>query len=408
MIDLIKYRKVMFRRFKEGLSRNVVILGVVSALTDISSEMLYPVIPIFLTTVLNAPMSIVGIIEGIAESTASILKIFGGYISDRFRKRKIFIVWGYSLSAISKPLMAFANTWIYLLFARFIDRVGKGIRTSPRDALIASSTDRKHWGKAFGFHRSMDTFGAALGPLITLLLLGYLGEEAHSYRKIFLIAFIPAIFGVAILIRYISETKQEIAKLKEEIRDEDLSFSYDFKFFLFVSTLFFIAKFSDAFFIMKAKNTLRATSEVIWVYFTYNIVYTLLSTPAGIIADKIGKVKTFTISFFVYSIVCYGFSLPSKPSHIWILFTIYGIYSALNEGIAKAIISELTEEKNRATAMGVYQGITGIALLFSSIIAGVLWDKISSKAPFYFSATLSLLAALLIIVYWRKKELKRA
>lgn len=396
----------MFKKFKEGLSKNVVILGIVSGLTDISSEMLYPVIPIFLTSVLNAPMSIVGIIEGIAESTASILKIFGGYISDKFRKRKVFIILGYSLSAISKPLMALAGSWIYVLFARFIDRVGKGIRTSPRDALIASSTPKEYWGKAFGFHRTMDTFGAAVGPIITLLLLWYLGENISAYRKIFIIAFIPAIVGVLILIKYIHESTQGTTKIKiENEQIKNFSFSHDFKIFLLISVIFFLAKFSDAFLIMRSKELLNSTSDVIWVYFTYNIIYTILSTPAGIIADKIGKIKTFTVGFFVYSIVCYGFSIANKPYHIWMLFAIYSLYGALSEGIAKAIISELTNEKNRATAMGIYQGITGIALLFSSIIAGILWDKISPKAPFYLSAIFSIISALFIMI-WSSRRLK--
>ena len=186
---------------KKNLGKNIIFLGVVSGLTDISSEMLYPVIPVFLTSVLNAPMSVVGLIEGIAESTASVLKIAGGWWSDKISKRKPFVVGGYALSALAKPLMALAFSWHFVLLARFIDRVGKGVRTSARDALISSSTGKEHWGKAFGFHRAMDTLGAAVGPLVALLLFKLLGDGA--YRQIFLIAFIPAVLGVLVLVYFV-------------------------------------------------------------------------------------------------------------------------------------------------------------------------------------------------------------
>ncbi|MCX7641849.1 MAG: MFS transporter [Elusimicrobiales bacterium] len=394
-------------KLKEGLSRNVIILGIVSGLTDISSEMLYPVIPIFLTTILNAPMSIVGIIEGIAEATASILKIAGGYFSDKTKKRKIFIVSGYSLSALSKPLMAFATTWYFILFARFIDRVGKGIRTSPRDALIASSTQKEYLGKAFGFHRAMDTLGAAIGPLITLFFLWFLGEKPTTYREIFIIAFIPALIGVIILIKYISDVTVLNDKIvdKENLNDSN-KFTTDFKIFLLISVFFYLAKFSDAFFIIKIKEVGFSTFQIIWVYFFYNILYTLLSTPFGIVADKIGKTRTFTLSFLVYSAVCFGFSMATESYQIWLIFSLYSLYGALNEGIAKAIISELTHQSNRATAFGIYQGFTGIALLFSSSIAGILWDNFTPQTPFYFSAILAMLSGIFISIWSNIRRIK--
>lgn len=395
----------MFKRLKDGLSKNVITLGIVSGLTDISSEMLYPVIPIFLTSILNAPMTALGIIEGIAEATASILKVWSGYISDRIRKRKPLIVWGYTLSAISKPLMALAGSWIFVLFARFIDRVGKGIRTSPRDALIASSTPKEHWGKAFGFHRAMDTFGAAIGPLITLYLLYLFGEKGQSYRNIFIIAFIPAILGVFILVRYINDTVKELKATDDNQRKIYLNFSLDFKLFLLISSLFFTAKFSDAFLIMKAKNIGLSTSKIIWIYFTYNILYTIFSTPAGIISDKIGKIKTFIFGFLIYFIVCLGFSNATKEIDIWIFFAIYSLYGALSEGISKAIISSLTKEENRATALGFYHGLTGLSLLLSSSIAGLLWEKISSSAPFYFSASVSIISSISIIIWSKVRKI---
>jgi MFS family permease len=391
----------IFKNFKEGFTKNVIILGIVSGLTDISSEMLYPVIPIFLTQFLNSPMSIVGLIEGIAESTASILKIWGGYISDKFRKRKFFVVLGYFLSAISKPIMGLAYTWHFVLFARFIDRVGKGIRTSPRDALIAASSDKNHWGKAFGFHRAMDTLGAALGPLITLSIFLIFNETEKTYRMVFILAFIPAIAGVYVLKKYVKDESEIENKTENNSPKQKTPLSFDFKIFTAIFVLFSLAKFSDAFLIMKTKNLGFSTPKTIMVYFTYNIIYALLSTPAGIISDRIGKLRVFMISFLIYSIVCFGFAYSKTDYQIWFFFSVYSLYGALNEGIAKALISALTTPLNRATGMGIFQGLSGISVFFSSLIAGVLWDKFSPITPFFVSSIVSFIC-LILFVLWTK------
>jgi MFS family permease len=391
----------IFKNFKEGLTKNVIILGIVSGLTDISSEMLYPVIPIFLTQFLNSPMSVVGLIEGIAESTASILKIWGGYISDKFRKRKFFVVLGYFLSAISKPIMGLAYTWHFVLFARFIDRVGKGIRTSPRDALIAASADKNHWGKAFGFHRAMDTLGAALGPLITLSIFLIFNETEKTYRMVFILAFIPAIAGVYVLKKYVKDESEIENKTENNSPKQKTTLSFDFKIFTAIFVLFSLAKFSDAFLIMKTKNLGFSTPKTIMIYFTYNIIYALLSTPAGIISDRIGKLRVFMISFLIYSIVCFGFAYSKTDYQIWFFFSVYSLYGALNEGIAKALISALTTPLNRATGMGIFQGLSGISVFFSSLIAGVLWDKFSPITPFFVSSIVSFIC-LILFVLWTK------
>jgi len=396
----------LFKNFKEGLTKNVIILGIVSGLTDISSEMLYPVIPIFLNQFLNAPMSIIGLIEGIAESTANILKIWGGYISDKFKKRKFFVVLGYFLSAISKPIMGLAYTWYFVLFARFIDRVGKGIRTSPRDALVAASSDKEHWGKAFGFHRAMDTLGAALGPIITLIILLLLTETEKTYRMIFILAFIPAIAGVYILKKYVKDESEIENKTEINLNSQKDPLSIDFKIFTAIFVLFSFAKFSDTFLIMKTKSFGFSTTQTIMVYFTYNIIYAILSTPAGIISDKIGKIKVFMMSFFIYSIVCFGFAYSKNNYHIWLFFTIYSLYGALNEGIAKAIVSNFTTSTNRATAMGLFQGLGGISMFFSSLIAGILWDKFSPETPFIVSSILSFTSLIFFVIWVKIRKIK--
>ncbi|MBP7796412.1 MAG: MFS transporter [Elusimicrobiales bacterium] len=395
----------IYRKFKEGLSKNVLFLGIVSGLTDISSEMLYPVIPVFLTAILKANMEVVGLIEGIAEATASIFKIWGGYLSDKYRKRKPFVVCGYSLSAISKPLMALASSWYFVLFVRFMDRLGKGIRTSPRDALIAASSDNKHWGKAFGFHRAFDTLGAAIGPLAALLLFHFLGESESSYRYIFLIAFIPAVLSIFIL-RYVKDiTLAENVKTQNNV-SKKVPLSKEFKIFTVLYFIFAIGNSSDAFLILKTKSLGFSMTEVMLVYFTYNIIYAIISTPAGMIADRIGKIKTFIIGLFIFSAVYFGFGINHSRSVVWLLFALYAFYAALNEGIYKAVISHLTTDENRGAAMGVFQGISGIAVFVASFLAGILWNRVSDTAPFIFGSATAFISAVLIFVWskWKRIE----
>jgi MFS family permease len=391
---------------KKGLSKNIIFLGVVSALTDISSEMLYPVIPIFLTSFLNAPMSIVGLIEGIAESSASVIKIIGGIISDKYRKRKIFVVIGYFLSAISKPLMALAYSWPFVLFSRFIDRMGKGIRTSPRDALISSSTEKEHWGKAFGFHRAMDTFGAAIGPLISLILFKIIGETESAYRHIFIIAFIPALIGVLFLFYFVKEkTVDEI----EEKKIDKLSLKGldpNFKVFTFLYLIFAFGNSSDAFLILKTKSLGYSMTMVILVYFVYNIIYSFLSTPAGYIADKFGKINSIIFGMIIFSIVYLAFAINENKNVVWLLFALYGFYGAFSEGIYKSVISHLSPENKRATAMGIFQGFLGLMLFLSSFIAGILWDKLGAPATFYFGSLTAIISAGSIFAWSRLKGVK--
>ena len=401
-----------FRDMKAGLTRNVTFLGVVSGLTDISSEMLYPIVPIFLTAVLGAPMSVVGFIEGVAESTASFLKIAGGRWSDRTGKRRPFVVAGYSLSAISKPVLALAYSWHFVLFSRFIDRVGKGLRTSARDALIANSIEKQHWGKAFGFHRAMDTAGATLGPLAALLMLNMMPVSAPNYRLIFIVAFIPAVLGVFVLLRFVKEAAQTTSPSSSAAGGAQRSasaprtaMSSDFKVFVVLYAIFAIGNSSDVFLIMKAKSTGFTTTHVILAYAGYNLVYALLAAPAGWLSDKLGKIRTMTFGFLVFAAVYLGFAAADKGWMIWALFALYGFYGAFNEGIAKAVISHLSAADNRATAMGYFQGALGFLTFFASTIAGLLWTRIAPAAPFLVGAGCALASTLALAVWSRKKQL---
>ncbi len=400
-----------FKDMKAGLTKNVTFLGVVSGLTDISSEMLYPIVPIFLTSILGAPMSVVGFIEGVAESTASFLKIAGGLWSDKIGKRKPFVVAGYSLSAISKPVLALATTWHFVLFSRFIDRVGKGVRTSARDALIANSIEKQHWGKAFGFHRAMDTMGAALGPLAALLMLSMMPPAAPNYRLIFMTAFIPAVLGVFVLIYFVKETQKNnpspspLSTNRSPLTTAVTPMSSDFKTFLGLYAIFAIGNSSDVFLIMKAKSVGFTTAHVILAYTGYNLVYAFLAAPAGWLSDKLGKIKTMAFGFLVFAAVYLGFAAADKGWMIWALFALYGFYGAFNEGIAKAVISHLSAGDNRATAMGYFQGALGFLTFFASTTAGFLWTRFSPAAPFLVGACCALVSTLALALWSRKKQL---
>ena len=393
-----------FTDMKSGLTRNVTFLGVVSGLTDISSEMLYPIIPVFLTTVLGAPMQVVGLIEGVAEATASLLKIVGGRLSDRFGKRKPFVVAGYSLSAISKPLLALAASWHFVLFSRFIDRVGKGLRTSARDALIADSIDKEHWGKAFGFHRAMDTMGAALGPLAALLIISSMPAEKPDYRFIFMAAFIPAVLGVFVLLYFVREAAAA-PKAPGASPAARTPMTSDFKVFLFLYAIFALGNSSDVFLIMKAKDLGFTLTHVILAYTGYNLVYALLAAPAGWLSDRLGKIKTMAFGFLVFAAVYLGFALADKPWMVWLLFALYGFYGAFNEGIAKAVVAHLSGPANRASAMGYFQGTLGFLTFAASALAGFLWDRVSPSAPFLVGAAGALISGLALAVWARKKQL---
>lgn len=383
---------------KLGVSRNVFVLGLVSFFNDIASEMIYPLVPIFLVSVLAAPVAIVGLIEGIAESTASILKVFSGWLSDKWRKRKQFVVAGYSFSAVSKLILGLASSWPFVLFARFIDHFGKGVRTSARDALITESSVSLFYGRSFGFHQALDTLGAVLGPLFALLAIHF---WANKFRLIFFLAFIPAFVGILLLFFFVKEKKKE--------RDSSVSFHFNwynlnssFKIFLFISFIFALGNSSDAFLILRAKNLGLSTFLVILAYVLFNFTYAIFSTPAGIISDKIGPRKILLSGFLLFSIIYLFFGLINVSSFVWLLFPFYGIYMALTEGVGKAYISNLVSPKNAGTAFGVYQAGVGLCAFFASLVAGILWTYIGVRAPFIFGSAMSAISALLFVVLEKK------
>ncbi|MHB1376344.1 MAG: MFS transporter [Candidatus Humimicrobiaceae bacterium] len=387
-----------------NIPKNVIALGWVSFFNDIASEMIYPIVPIFLTSFLGVPVAIVGIIEGIAESTASLLKVFSGWLSDKFQKRIPFVVSGYAISTFSKIILGLSYTWPLVLVARFLDRFGKGIRTTARDSLIAESCSISDRGKSFGFHRALDTLGAVFGPLLAILLLSKLN---NNLRLIFLIAFIPGFIGVLLFIIFVREKKKKalcFSDLKLRWRDVNPSF----KIFLFISIIFSIGNSSDAFLILRAQNLGLAIKTTIFAYVLFNLTYAIFSIPAGIIVDKIGAKRVLITGLLLFSVVYLFFGLINSSMFIWLLFPVYGIYMALTEGVGKAYISLLVPQEKSGTAFGIYTTSIGICSFLSSLIAGVMWSYINIRIPFFFGSITAFIAAILFIVTGRKlKNLKR-
>jgi MFS family permease len=385
-----------------GVSRNVFVLGLVSFATDIASEMLYPLVPIFLTVTLGAPVAVLGLIEGIAEGTASLMKVGSGWYSDRLSLRRPLVAAGYGLSAVGKLLLATAFHWPQVLVARTTDRFGKGVRTSPRDALIADSSLPEAYGRAFGFHRAADTAGAVLGPLIGLAILQIVGEQ--HLRPVFLVAVIPGVASLG-LIALVRERRREPRAAGAPAVKIDLSGAGAvFWMFLSISLLFALGNSSDTFLILRAKDLGLGLTVVILMYVVYNASYSLLSLPAGIVADRLGKRLLVTGGFFVYGLVYMGFALTGQGSALWPLFLVYGIYMALTDGMARAMVAELSPGDRRGTFLGLYHTGIGLMAVAASVLAGVLWSAVGPPAPFWLGASTGFAAALLMFALPRRRQ----
>lgn len=374
-----------------GLSRNVIVLGLVSLCNDASSEMIYPLLPVFLTTTLGASAEMLGWIEGVAETTAAVLKLFSGWISDRMRKRKGLAVVGYMLSAVTRPFMAMASAGWHVLFIRLGDRIGKGVRTAPRDALIADSTDPGRRGKAFGFHRAMDHAGAVIGPILAMAILAL---AAENYRLVFWLAAIPALIGVAILIFAAREIIPTGAAKAPSFRLA--AFDRNFKFYLLIIILFTLGNSSDAFLLLRARDLgVPATLlPLLWLF--HHLIKMAASTPGGQLSDRMGRKKVIITGWLVYAVVYLGFAACTNAWHIWALFAAYGLYFGLTEGAEKAMVADLVRPELRGSAFGVYNFAIGIGALPASVIMGVLWHRLNPGVAFTFGAVLAALAALLL------------
>jgi MFS family permease len=373
---------------------NIILLGLTSFFTDISSEMIYPLVPFFLTLKLGASAELLGLIEGIAESLASLLKVFSGYISDRLRNRKGLTIVGYASSAIGKLMLYVATAWGMVLGARVVDRLGKGIRTAPRDALIADSSAEGKRGTSFGLHRALDTGGAVVGVLLAYFFFTRLAQG--EYAPVFLWSVVPAIIGVVLLF-LVREAKRkegeqaQLPSLRWNVLPRKL------RLFLIVALVFTLGNSSNTFLLLRASRLGFSPAAAILLYLVYNVVYGLVSYPAGRLSDKIGRKRLLVAGYAFYGLVYLCFALVNAPQQAWILwalFGLYGLYIGFTDGVEKALVSDLAPVNVRATAIGLHATIVGIGLFPASFIAGQLWDRISPAATFYFGGGMGLAAAI--------------
>jgi len=389
----------------EGLSRSAIIIGLVSLLSDISGEMIYPVLPLFLTQTLHAPATVIGLIEGIAVGVANVATGVSGWFSDRVGKRKPVAFAGYALTALSRPVIAAAGAWPVVLGARFAERFGKGIRNAPRDALLAESTADHLRGRAFGFERAMDSAGAVLGPLVALALVHWMMLDA---RAIFLISGVPAAMA-ALLILTVRERREQVVTGTRELRFTLAGTTKDYRRLLLITAVFGLANSANAFLILRAEQLGLATSWTILAYTLYNAVASLASMPAGTASDRFGRRNLLIIGYGIYAAVYVGFGLASHAWMVWPLFAAYGLFPALTDGVAKAMAVDTAGEAGRATAIGVHSAVMGVTQIAASLIGGLLWDKVSSSATFYFGAALAVAAVVMLLILFtpnREKNMK--
>jgi len=386
------------------LSRNVLLLGVSSFLTDLSSEMIFPILPLFLVNILHADVSVVGLIDGVAESTADLGKMVSGWISDKMGKRKPFIVAGYSLSSFSKPLFALARIWPHVLVVRFLERVGKGLRGTARDAMVAEETTHENRGKAFGYRKMMDQFGAVLGPLAAFLLMPYLTnhmEPSDAYRTLFWISFIPAILAVIILY-FVKEKAQ--AMVMEKKTTLSVALGPRFKKFLAITLVFAFGMFTYSFLILKAQEVGVEVGVIPLLYLCYNLSFLFFAMPVGTSADKIGRKKTLAIGYLIFALTCIGLIKATTAFHVWLTFILYGVFMAIMETVQRAYISDIVSPEVRGTALGLHQGAAGFAALPANVIVGFLWSRYNSTVAFTYSLAVSLVAVVLLASLIREKK----
>jgi MFS family permease len=381
-----------------GFGKNVFVAGLVSFFMDVSSEMIYPLVPLFLANILGINKSVIGLIEGIAESTASLLKVFSGWFSDRIGNRKWLMAAGYGISTLSRPIVALATGWHHVMGSRFLDRFGKGVRTAPRDAIIAESSEKSHLGRAFGFHRSMDTLGAVVGPALAFFLLGVF---SNNYRWVFWLSMIPGSIAVLLIIVFITEKRTVTLPDAERPKLTFKHFDWRFKFFVAITTLFAFGNSSDVFLILRAQQIGIPTLLIPVVYLVFNLVYSLSAIPAGIAADRFGRKRVILLGFVLFAVLYYGFASAKDVTAIWVLFSFYGLFMGLTEGIQKAFLSTIIPPDFKATAFGVYNTAVGLAMFPASLIGGWLWEHVSPEATFYFGSITASLAAVLFVVFIR-------
>lgn len=392
---IIKKEKRFF-----GFNRNILFTGLTSFLTDTSVKMVYSVMPMFLLSI-GASKTSLSLIEGIAESTAALIKTLSGFWSDKIGKNKPFMLIGYGISALIIPLYSFVISPMQVLYLRFIERFGKGIRTAPRDSLIAGSVINGETGKSFGLQKAMDNSGAIIGPLAAFVLLVFFPD---NYRLIFLLAGIPAILSIFVIIFGIKEAKKSEESLFRKFHFKD--FPRKYYLFLAIIFIFTLGNSTDALLMVKANEVGVKVAFIPLVYLITSIVSVLLAIPIGSLSDRIGKEKILVAGFLIYSIVYYGFGVTGSVRTIVALFALYGLYSAATDGIQKAFVSDIIDKNKQGSGLGIYNALLGVTLLPASVIAGMLYDKVNSHIPFYFGAATAVISAILMLIFIRSYKTK--
>lgn len=385
---------------KKKIISNIVLLGLVSLFVDMSTEMVYPLVPLFLTATLGASPAIVGIIEGIAESIASLLKVFSGYIGDVYHNKKRLAFAGYSSSVIYKLLLLLASSWPGVLIARVIDRTGKGIRTAPRDALVAQSSDKKKLGGSFGLHKMLDMAGSSLGALAAYLFVA----TNIGFHKAFLFSIIPAVIGILIIFAVREDKSSETPHTKLSLKG--LKLDGRLKAYLATIFVFCLGNSSNTFLLLKAQERGFSAPQVILLYLIFNVAASVLAIPSGKLSDKIGRSKVLVPGYLIYGLVYLGFAYLSDRTAILMLFVAYGAYTAFISGAERAYIVENAPAGLKGTVLGLYGMLQGIGLLLSSMVAGFMWDKLGSDTPFLFGGIIGIVSAVMIGAILNRKTMK--
>lgn len=379
---------------------NIVALGLVSFFADISSEMVYPIIPLYLTSDFGATPALVGIIEGIAESLASLLKVFSGYITDKYKKKKPIALIGYAASLVYKIALIFAGSWTGILGARVIDRIGKGVRTTPRDVMVSESAEKNQMGKAFGVHKALDMAGSAIGIFSAYYILKS-SQGNFDYKNIFLMAIIPAAISLFMFLLVKEKPDTRVAKEREPFWNNIKKLDSQLKMYLLVAFVFTLGNSSNTFLLLRAKSVGFDDTTVILLYFLYNITASILAIPLGKLSDKLGRKRILVSGYIVFSVVYLSFVFALNKTVIAAAFVLYGVYTAMTAGVERAFIAEISPKELKGTMLGLHSTIVGIALLPASTIAGFLWNLFGARVPFIFGAGMSLCAALILIIFMK-------
>lgn len=394
-----KISKFRFWRRYKGLPPTVFALSLVSFLNDTSSEIIYPLLPAFLFLTLGATPFAIGLIEGLAESVASILKLFSGYLSDRFGRRKLPVFLGYSLAAVVRPMLAFVTSWPQVLVVRMSDRIGKGIRGAPRDALLAADVPEDKRGLAFGFNRAADHLGAVVGPIVAFLLLTYLAVDpenptAMEYQRVFLFASVPVAIGLFVIVFFVHEERKPIENVDTNpIKFSLREFDPNFKRFLLIVALFTLSNSTDAFLLLRAEQAgiAPAMLPLLWMVLHFSKVFS--SLIGGELSDEFGRKTLIVSGWVVYAAVYGGFAFVDSAWQAWVLFIIYGAYFGLTEGVEKAMVADLVKDEKRGTGYGFYNLAYGITVFPASLLFGFLWYRFGPETAFLISASISIVAA---------------